>query len=336
MCRHRRRRQAPTAARTTRRSSASSRLKPRHRKSPCRHTRHRAGAATWTARQPLRTLTKRSSAAKKPNDSRRSGRHDDPHVEERRAPTSSALMWARTAARSLATPRSGCGSSDDRPSGESQPFRTDLASFTGAGYGTFRVPAGHVITPGQRVALIDDEADAVEAIVLSVDGDKAYVRAHWPGTGGLSRQHGAALNTDDGEGRGPERVPFDSDIADAALVLSREQTDTGHRASLDDASPRSGSPGPNSKQRSARSWSRSWRCGCWTTTGSNWTSTPARPAASTCARACGVRSSSLCSLTTTSSASPHRRRHRRLAQRRGLGARRALCQVGAGHRRLRG
>lgn len=56
---------------------------------------------------------------------------------------------------------------------------TDLASFTGAGYGSVRIPAGIQLEPGEAVYLVDDEADAVEADVLSVAGNTAQVRIRW-------------------------------------------------------------------------------------------------------------------------------------------------------------
>lgn len=58
-------------------------------------------------------------------------------------------------------------------------IRTDLASFTGAGHGSVRVPAGVELESGETVYLVDDEADAVEADILSVAGNKAQVRIRW-------------------------------------------------------------------------------------------------------------------------------------------------------------
>lgn len=58
-------------------------------------------------------------------------------------------------------------------------LRTDLASFTGAGYGTVRVPDGVRLVPGQTIVLTDDEADSLEAEVLTTEGDTAQVRVRW-------------------------------------------------------------------------------------------------------------------------------------------------------------
>lgn len=57
--------------------------------------------------------------------------------------------------------------------------KTDLASFTGAGYRSLRIPSGVRLAPGQTIAITDDEADTLEAEVLAVAGDKAEVRVHW-------------------------------------------------------------------------------------------------------------------------------------------------------------
>lgn len=56
---------------------------------------------------------------------------------------------------------------------------TDLASFPGAGYGTVRVPAGTHLRAGDLVAVTDDDADTLQAEVLSVAGDRAEIRVHW-------------------------------------------------------------------------------------------------------------------------------------------------------------
>ncbi|WP_416957802.1 hypothetical protein ACNKF0_09460 [Nocardioides sp. T5] len=58
-------------------------------------------------------------------------------------------------------------------------MKSDLASFSSAGYGTLRVPAGSHPDAGQVIAVTDDEADTLEAEVLAVNGDKAEVRVHW-------------------------------------------------------------------------------------------------------------------------------------------------------------
>jgi hypothetical protein len=57
--------------------------------------------------------------------------------------------------------------------------KTDYASFTGAGHGTLRIPSGVHLAPGQVIAVIDDEADTLEAEVLAFTADKAEVRVHW-------------------------------------------------------------------------------------------------------------------------------------------------------------
>lgn len=56
---------------------------------------------------------------------------------------------------------------------------TDLASFTGAGHGSVRILKGVQLEPGETVYLVDDEADAVEADILSVAGSTAQVRIRW-------------------------------------------------------------------------------------------------------------------------------------------------------------
>ncbi|KQV63401.1 hypothetical protein ASC64_17600 [Nocardioides sp. Root122] len=58
-------------------------------------------------------------------------------------------------------------------------LRADLASFTGAGYGVLRIPAGVHLEPGQIVAVTDDEADMLTAEVLAVGEARANVRVHW-------------------------------------------------------------------------------------------------------------------------------------------------------------
>jgi hypothetical protein len=58
-------------------------------------------------------------------------------------------------------------------------LRTDLAGFTGAGYGNIRVPDGVRLTPRQTIILTDDEADSVEAEVLTTDDGTAHVRVRW-------------------------------------------------------------------------------------------------------------------------------------------------------------
>ncbi|WP_416957799.1 hypothetical protein ACNKF0_09450 [Nocardioides sp. T5] len=58
-------------------------------------------------------------------------------------------------------------------------LRTDLASFTGAGHGTVRLPDGMRLSPGQTIVLTDEEADPVEAEVLAAEGTSAHVRARW-------------------------------------------------------------------------------------------------------------------------------------------------------------
>jgi hypothetical protein len=58
-------------------------------------------------------------------------------------------------------------------------LRTDLASFSGAGYGTVRVADGVQLEPGQTIVLTDEGADAVAADVLTVARGTAEVRVHW-------------------------------------------------------------------------------------------------------------------------------------------------------------
>lgn len=58
-------------------------------------------------------------------------------------------------------------------------IKTDLASFTGAGYGRLRIRPGVHLTVGEVIAVTDDEADTLEAEVLTVNGDIAEVHVHW-------------------------------------------------------------------------------------------------------------------------------------------------------------
>jgi hypothetical protein len=58
-------------------------------------------------------------------------------------------------------------------------LRADMASFTGAGYGTLRVPHGVHLEPGQTVFVTDDEADTLTAEVLAVRETTADVRVYW-------------------------------------------------------------------------------------------------------------------------------------------------------------
>lgn len=58
-------------------------------------------------------------------------------------------------------------------------LKTDLASFTGAGYGRLRVRPGSHLVVGETVAVTDDEADTFEADVLAVNGDIADIHVHW-------------------------------------------------------------------------------------------------------------------------------------------------------------
>lgn len=57
--------------------------------------------------------------------------------------------------------------------------RADLASFTGAGYGTLRIPASTHLQAGQAIVVTDDEANVLGAEVLVVTGDTAEVRVRW-------------------------------------------------------------------------------------------------------------------------------------------------------------
>lgn len=56
---------------------------------------------------------------------------------------------------------------------------TDLAAFTGAGYGTVRIPAGVELAPGQTIVLTDAGADVLDAKVLAMEGDRGEVRVFW-------------------------------------------------------------------------------------------------------------------------------------------------------------
>jgi hypothetical protein len=56
---------------------------------------------------------------------------------------------------------------------------TDLAAFTGAGYGTVRIPAGVDLEPGQTIVLTDVEAGVLDAKVLAIKGDRGEVRVFW-------------------------------------------------------------------------------------------------------------------------------------------------------------
>lgn len=58
-------------------------------------------------------------------------------------------------------------------------IRTDLASFTGAGHGSVRIPSGVGLEPGETVYLVDDDSDSVEADILSVAGDTVQVLVRW-------------------------------------------------------------------------------------------------------------------------------------------------------------
>lgn len=51
--------------------------------------------------------------------------------------------------------------------------------FTGAGFGTLRLPDDVRLELGQTIALTDDEADTVTAVVLSVTDGTANVWVHW-------------------------------------------------------------------------------------------------------------------------------------------------------------
>lgn len=55
-------------------------------------------------------------------------------------------------------------------------LQADLAGFTGAGFGTVRVPSWVRLRHGDRVAITDDEADVLDAVVVSVTQDRAEVR----------------------------------------------------------------------------------------------------------------------------------------------------------------
>lgn len=62
-----------------------------------------------------------------------------------------------------------------------KPFRVlsaDLATFTSAGLGTLRIPAGVALEPGQTIAATDEGANTVEARVLAVTPDTAQVRVY--------------------------------------------------------------------------------------------------------------------------------------------------------------
>jgi hypothetical protein len=59
-------------------------------------------------------------------------------------------------------------------------IRTDIASFSGSGFGTMPVPAGISLSKGDQFAITDDEADTLRAEVVSdpVDGQVA-VQIYW-------------------------------------------------------------------------------------------------------------------------------------------------------------
>lgn len=59
-------------------------------------------------------------------------------------------------------------------------IKADYASFPSDGRGRIRVPNGMRLKKGQRVAVTDDEADTVEAEVLSdPTNGRAEVRLNW-------------------------------------------------------------------------------------------------------------------------------------------------------------
>ncbi|UDY34019.1 hypothetical protein [Dermatobacter hominis] len=55
----------------------------------------------------------------------------------------------------------------------------DLTRLTQAGYGEIRGHQAEHLVPGQRIAISDVDSDTIEAVVLSVEGDTARIRADW-------------------------------------------------------------------------------------------------------------------------------------------------------------
>ena len=57
-------------------------------------------------------------------------------------------------------------------------IHADLSRFNGAGYGTLHhIPSE--LSARRPFAVTDDEADTLEAEVISVEADTAEVRVHW-------------------------------------------------------------------------------------------------------------------------------------------------------------
>ena len=68
------------------------------------------------------------------------------------------------------------GGSDSTPP---TALHADLASFTGAGYGSVRIPEGLHLEPSQTIHVTYDEADTLAAVVLAVEGRTAQIRVLW-------------------------------------------------------------------------------------------------------------------------------------------------------------
>ncbi|WP_416957814.1 hypothetical protein ACNKF0_09490 [Nocardioides sp. T5] len=60
-------------------------------------------------------------------------------------------------------------------------IKTDLASFSGAGYGKLNIPKGVHLEAGQAIVVTDEEADVLEARVLDVAEGTAHIRVNWNG-----------------------------------------------------------------------------------------------------------------------------------------------------------
>lgn len=58
-------------------------------------------------------------------------------------------------------------------------IQVDFTRLTSDGFGTIYGPKAKGLHVGQLIAITDDEADTIEAVVLEVCDDAVKIRAHW-------------------------------------------------------------------------------------------------------------------------------------------------------------
>lgn len=58
-------------------------------------------------------------------------------------------------------------------------YHTDLSRYTSEGFGTLFTDAAEQLSPGDTIAVTDEDADTLAAEVLEVHPDRAVIRVLW-------------------------------------------------------------------------------------------------------------------------------------------------------------